>query len=469
MKKQWKIVLFISGLFISLIFAFSFTPVSNQGDGSAYINYAKKLTGDEVAHSYVHRSPLYAFLLALIMKTIGFESLPRIVVIMQNMLILGASIILFNIVKHFLTKQLSLIAVLLFFFSFSTIFYGYMVLTEILTMFLFLLSIWILLKWINVKSNNLLFLLGILTSLLILTRFNTLPLIAAFLFIIVYSLFLAGSSPSFYSVLGKAFMFLLPLVIVLNIFAFYNYRTNDFYGLFPTGGSALISRNAVLATIDGTEPVSDENKAVYNIFLEAANKHKSKVNIEKKASLLKLWKPDFIKKVYSGFQIYGSALPALCSFYGINPEASEPLLSENLKPFYKEIASLNRDRIFMMRIYSLLNSFRSSSGITMAGKENINLGLLPAWLLMAYKSAMIFISLFTFIAVLLYLGYRIIKFKIIDPAFLTIIVFYLSFYLINFYFVIAGDSNRYKFPSEPLMFGLFVYFLTDFIRRVEKR
>jgi len=465
-KKSWKIAILFSGLCISLIFAFSFTLVSNQGDGPAYINYALKLSGEDVSQSYFYRSPLYPLLLAVIVKIFGMESLGRIVIVIQYLLIFCASIILFKTIKLVLTEQQSLISVLLFFFSFSTIYYGYMVLTEILAMLLFLLSIRALMKWIDRKSGYFLLLSGILTSLLILSRFNTLPLIAGFLFIIVYSLIFAERPKSVYSVLVKAFIYLLPLVIVLNIFAFYNYRVNDLYRLFPTGGSPLISRNAILATIDGTEPVSDENETVYNIFLEAANRQKLKVTTEKKASLLQIWKPGFIGKLYSGFQIYASALPALCSLYGINPEAPEPQISENLKPFYKEIISLNRERIFMMRIYSLLNSFRSSSGITMNGNENVNLGLLPAWSIMTYKSAMIFISLFTFVAVLLYLGYRIVTFKIIDPVFLTIIVLYLSFYMINFFFVIAGDSNRYKFPSEPLMFGLFIYFVAKFMRSV---
>jgi len=466
LKNKTDLVFYSTSFLLTIFYILLFKPVYDIGDGPSYLSYAQTIVENGDTGSFIHRSPLYPFLLALVMKTIGFESLPRIVVVIQYMLIFGAAITLFNIVNHFLTEQKSLITVLLFFFSFSTIYYGYMVLTEILTIFLFLLSTWALMKWIDMKSGYFLLLSGILTSLLILSRFNTLPLIAGFLFIIVYSVIFAERSTSVYSVLGKVFIFLLPLMIVLNIFAFYNYRVNDFYGLFPTGGSPLISRNAILATIDGTEPVSDENKTVYNIFLEAANRQKLKVTTEKKASLLQIWKPDFIGKLYSGYKIYSSAMPALCSLYGINPETPEPQISGNLKPFYKEIVSLNRDRIFMMRIYSLLNSFRSSSGITMAGNENINLGLLPAWSIMTYKSAMIFISLFTFVAVFLYLGYRIVTFKIIDPVFLTIIVLYLSFYMINFFFVIAGDSNRYKFPSEPLMFGLFVYFVAKFMRSI---
>jgi len=464
LKKKSDLIFCISGFIITIFYILLFNPVYSIGDSTVYIRYAQAVADNNNTGMYLNRSPLYPFLLSLIIKTGGIESLPRVIMIIQYFLIFFSSVILFKILKQIFTQSQSFCAVLFFFFSFSTVYYGYMVLSEILTLFLFLLSTWILNTWIKLRSDYLLFITGILLSLVILARFNTLPIIASFLLIIAYVSVLTGNKISIFILSRNTLIFLLPLIIMLNLYAFYNYKTNDFYGLFPTGGSPLISRNAILASIDGTETVSDKNKPVYDIFLKAVDNYKSKERIEKKASLLKIWNPDFAKKLYAGFHIYSSASQSLCSYFGIDPENSEPNMSKELRFFYREIVVQNRSDILLMRFYSLLNSFRSSSGITFLRQENLNLGNLPAWIIITYKITIILISIFTFFAVFFYCGNSIIRWKIINPVFLSLIILYFSFYFVNLFFVIGGDSNRYKFPSEPLMFGLFVFFITKIIR-----
>ena len=67
----------------------------------------------------------------------------------------------------------------------SGLFYSYILLTEILTMFLLIISVWFLIKAINKSSMQFLFIAGVGISAMILARFNTLPIIFVFMLIIL--------------------------------------------------------------------------------------------------------------------------------------------------------------------------------------------------------------------------------------------------------------------------------------------
>lgn len=469
LKRKANLFFILAGLLLTILYVWVFKPVYTIGDAPDYIKYAQAIVDNDINKTFLYKSPLYPYMISWIIKIRGIESLPVVVMIIQYFLIFFSSIILYYILKQVLEKKLAFISVMLFFFSLSTVHYGYMVLSEILTLFLFLSCTWFLTKWIELRSDYFLFIVGILFSLLILARFNTLALVVSLLIIIVCVSIINSKKFSIYLPIRYLLFFLLPVIVILNLYSYSNYKKNDLFGLFPTGGSPLISRNSIIATIDGTEMVSDINKPVFDLFLIAVDEYKSIEKNQKESSLLNMWNPDFAKKLYRGFPIYNLAREQLCNYFSIDPENPEPYLSKELRPFYKEIIAQNRYDILMMRFYSLLNSFRSSSGITMSGYNNVNLGNLPAWVIITYKISVICISLFTFISVVIYSGYSIIKREVNNPVLFSLIVLYLSFYFINFFFVIGNDANRYKFPSEPLMFGLFVLFMTKLIQFIRNR
>jgi hypothetical protein len=51
-----------------------------------------------------------------------------------------------------------------------------------------------------------------------------------------------------------------------------------------------------------------------------------------------------------------------------------------------------------------------------------------------------------------------------DITLLTLFFVVYSFWGINFMFFTVGDANRFKFPAEPLIIGLFVYYLDKMVR-----
>jgi hypothetical protein len=336
-----------------------------------------------------------------------------------------------------------------------------MILTETLAVFLFMISVYLLICWISRKSDILLLCTGIVVSLLIFARFNTLPLIFTFFLIILVIPWLRDRRVNLLKSGRDLFWFFLPLIIILNGYSYINYRKNGFYGLFPAGGSPTVTRNAVIATIDGDEIISGHNREVYNLFLEGRESYFGREPLGRKGSLAVSAGNEITGRLYSGYQIYLEAFPGLCKYFGIDPLSPEPYLSEKLEPFYREVISQNRNELWLMRMLSLLNSFRSPSGIVIPGKEIRNLNLLPGWIIIGYKLLALISSFLIFLFSLLYIGRKIVKRVVPDPFLLSLILLFLSFYFINFIFGTAGDANRFKYPSEPLMIGLGVYCLNS--------
>ena len=122
-----------------------------------------------------------------------------------------------------------------------------------------------------------------------------------------------------------------------------------------------------------------------------------------------------------------------------------------------------------MRLLSLANSFRSSTGIIVPGRESTNLNLLPGWMIISYKLLIIMAGIVIFLFSIVYLGHQIINRQDFNPYLLSLVLFFLSFYFINFIFGTVGDANRFKYPSEPLMIGLIVYLVEQSYSRIRER
>lgn len=467
---QFKLpVIIVSGLLFSFIPAFIFTPVTDAGDTGVYIKYALKLAGDSNSQSFITRSPLYPLLLAGLIKTAGLAALPRIVILIQFFLNFLSSVLLLGIFKKIMSFRSAVISAFIFYFSLSALYYGYMILSETLSVFLFLLAVYFFSNWIQKESHLLLGYAGVIISLLILTRFNTLPLVFTFLLLIIFIPIVTKKDFNLLKSVRHLMCFFLPVAVILNTYSYLNYRDNNFYGLFPTGGSPAITRNAVLATIDGDETVTEGNKEVYNIFIEGREAYYSRKPVGKKGSLQGGPGSEIIGKLYSGYQIYLEAFPKLCDFYDLDPLSPEPYLSRRLTPFYKEIISQNKGDLWGMRFLSLANSFRSSTGIMIPGREETNLNLLPGFIIVSFKLFMIFAGVVIFLFSIVYPVHKILSYQTIDPYLLSLLLFFLSFYFINFIFGTAGDANRFKYPSEPLMFGLFVWLVRYVLISIMKK
>ncbi len=466
---EGKILLIAIGFAIALFFGFIFTPVSSNGDSPAYINYALQICGESIPENHAHRSPLYSIILAGFIKVFGTDNFSRIVILFQFILNLITTILLYRILNRtFRNPKYVLIGSVFFFFNMATVYYGYHLLTESVTVSLFILSVSFLFDYLDKLKKIFLFLSGFFVSLLVLARYSTLPLIAGFiLIVIVIDLF--KTKIKIRSVFLKISIFLLVPCILFNTVSYSNLLHYGFYKLFPTGGSNLISRNAILVTINGNEKVSPENKPILDIFLKSkANILKDKEMTMKKGSLRNFDKLKITDKLSSGYKIYKSAFTDLSEYYKIDPLNSEFVLSSKLSSFYKEIIKQNHYKIFLMRFYSFLNSFRSSSGIT-SSMDATNLDILPGWLIVSYKVSFILISVFTFICSFCYSIFTVFKKIRINLPVLILIVLCYSFYFINFVFGTMDNANRFKFSSDTIMFGLFIFYFGSSILYFKKQ
>jgi hypothetical protein len=463
MKSGKTITFLIIGLIFTIILSFFFTPELGEGDSHSYIRFALKILGENIPENYVSRSPLYPMILSIFIKIFGITAFPRAVVFFQFLLIYFSSTILYLIIFQLLSNHfLAVLAAILFYFNPATIFYGYSIMSEILAVFLSLLSVYLVLLYLNKRKTILLLITSTVVILLILSRFNTLPLIISYITVIIIAL-VKDPEIKFKTLVSNLFVFSIFPFVVMLVISFHNIEKNGFFGLFPNIGSGLISRNAVLATLAGDEVVKQENKPVLDIFLKAKMKYKQSIRENKKGNLLKLEKTGISEKLYSGFIIYNASYEDLCLYFNLDPLNGESKLSSKLVSFYKEIKAQKRVHLFLQRSYSFLNSFRSSSGIS--NDSNLkNLRILPEWLILSYKVTFLFVSILTFFFSCIY--FILLIFKKVDLNFILLILLVLcySFYLVNFIFGTVGDANRYKFPSDPLMIGIFIFFLSKIIR-----
>ena len=304
---------------------------------------------------------------------------------------------------------------------------------------LLMLTVWFLVKGLKEKSQHYLFIAGISASATILCRFNTLPLVPVFLVIIIISEVM-HRKPAPSAIISKALVFLLPVVIILNGFAFLNFQKSGFYGLFPMGGSSTLSRNAIISTINGDEAVSDDHKPLLHLFSEAGRKYDQIMKVDNKGSLKITGRDYILDKLYGGFPTYSIAFPELCAYFGVDPLKPEPQLSNALASFYGEIRQINRKQVWQLRLFSLFSSFRSSSGLVLPEAANVNLGRLPGWLIICYKVAVFIFSFFVFLASIIYICLALFKRLRPNEIILCSILLYAGFLFINFSLATVADE-----------------------------
>ena len=170
-KTFWVYV--ITSCLLCVAYSILFTPVL-FGDSSGYINSAKFVLGYG-GSDQGNRSPLYFIILAGLLKLTGEQHYLNITVYLQYAIIFFTSIFVFKIFEKIIeNSKLLFVTGALFLFNMSTISFGYLILTETLTTFLFVSITYMIVNIQTVKRENLYYAsLGILTGMLILARYNT--------------------------------------------------------------------------------------------------------------------------------------------------------------------------------------------------------------------------------------------------------------------------------------------------------
>ena len=105
----------------------------------------------------------------------------------------------------------------------ATIFFGYTILSETLALFLFTLSSWLLLRYVHSGGNKVITAAGLVTGLLILSRFNMMGLpVVIIVLLILY--FVIGNRIPFREIVTGLALFVAGLAFVLSLWALRNYR-----------------------------------------------------------------------------------------------------------------------------------------------------------------------------------------------------------------------------------------------------
>lgn len=451
---------------LCLLYALIFQPISWQarGDSGAYITLAKQFLGvDTTGTDLSNRAPFYSTVLAIFIKIFGERNFLQWVVYFQYALIFVCGFLIFKLFEQFIeNKNISALIVLIFLFNLSTIAYGYMILTETLTLFLFICITFITTKYLSTRNKKgFLFLLGFLTGLLILTRYNMLLIPLCIIFCIFVAHFIEFRWKNIGTLSIRIFIFLIPLVFILNIWCYRNYREYNFYFLFPPSYGY---QNTRACLVNENTKVSPKFQQVLEIFLWAKKEVLSTDMTLKKDSILKFIPiKELLIEINSGYRIYKKAQPELLKLFqseqAVNPEF---LLGEKLRGFYKEVAAQNKFKLFLLRIYSLVNGFRASTS-TLPTRESLNLNILPSIIFVFYKIIFFILSLSFFIITVFYM-ISILKKKQIKGNYIqiTLIALILYFPFINFLVSTLSNANRFKYPSEPLMLGMLVYYIYYF-------
>jgi 4-amino-4-deoxy-L-arabinose transferase-like glycosyltransferase len=454
-------------LSINIALALYATPVTDFGDACSYIELSKNFLGENNGVDMSHRSPLFSMILALIIKGFTIPFAYKVMVFFQYSLVFVTSVLVYSLFERIFNRSLLPITIsILFNLSISTIYFANILLTEILTVFFLFISIHFLLNYFDRNKLKYLVFLGLSIGLLSLARFNTVPIIFSFGLLLSHLLFVEQRS-SLKKGLVSLIVFFIPYFVVLNAWSLYNLNHNGFYGLFPNGGT-LASRNVIVASIRPDNKVKPSFMPVLEIFIKAKDKYANQQITEVNGSFSSLNKIKIIKDLYSGYNIYGLAYPDLARYFKLKDTDGEYQMDNKLKEFYKEIAVENTAFIWKLRLYSLLSSFRAStSGILPSSYGKINLNILPPIIVKLNKLINFFISFFVFVSFFFSLK-GLIKCPNKKPAFLllTLFIIVFSFWGINFVFATAGDANRFKFPAEPIIIGLFVYYLNKTGQRI---
>lgn len=451
---------------LNLVLAFYATPVTDLGDASSYIDFSKTFMGEVSNYSHAHRSPLYSIIMAVFMLFFKGPFLYKVMVIFQYMLVAVTVWLIYLLFRRlFQRKELAMIVAMLFNLSFSTIFFANIIITETLSVFLLILTVSLLLRVFDRGGLVRIFILGFAIGLLSLARFNTIPLIITFIVLLAYILF--RRKVSVIKWIYSIGVFIFSYALIINLWCIYNYQNNGFYGLFPGAevGIPRTPRNIIISSIRPGNTVSEANKPVLEIFLKARAEFLTRKKIVLKGSLAFLDKRSILTGLYSGYTILGLATPALRAHYKLPDSTSESEITSQLTDFLKEIAAQNNRFVWEFRFFSLLSGFRASTGGSLPLEYgNINLNILPPITFVIYKLIFLFMSAFVFIAFFFFLtGTVKTKFKP-DITILTMFFIVFSFWGINFVFFTVGDANRFKFPAEPFIIGLFAYYFCKFYR-----
>jgi 4-amino-4-deoxy-L-arabinose transferase-like glycosyltransferase len=406
---------------------------------------------------------LYSIILGLFLLVFGEPHYLTALLVLQYALIFASSLLIYRITRRLTESNMAaMIAGLAGIFNLTVIFFGFMILSETLALFLFTLMAWLILRNYNSGRPWLILVAGLTSGLLILTRYNMIGIPVVAVVLLAVAAAVERERISLSGVLRNILLFIIGVVFITSLWALRNYITFDRFELIPKHHTG--QRWAVPATIDENNTVSGEYREVHEIFLRTRYEllEKERSRVYRKSSLLE---HGLIRKIndsfrpeVSGYFMYRDAEDELLALYGLEKKTeSIRILNEKLKPYYEEIAKQNRGKINRLRVYSFLYSFKHISP-TLPMEEPVNLNVLPSFILKAFKILFILMVVLTYSGSVVHIIWMISRRGRLREALPWLIMYGLIWYfpLANTYANVLGDANRFRYPADILITGLFI-------------
>ncbi len=477
-------IFFLVSFLLCAFFAIVFQPITwqAQGDAPSYVELAKQFLG--ISTDFVdlsNRQPLYSILIAPFIFIFGETFFIYPLMWFQFLMVFFSSIFVYKIFEELnLFKCHPFITAVCYLLNISTIYYGFSVLSETLALFIYTFIVFILVKYEKNQSLKLIFFLGILNGLMVLARFNAmgLPLFTMGGLVLIHFHHYQFKKVKRFLIHMSLYCF--ALFFVLNFWMLYNYTHRGFYGIIQKDNpraSLILYRE-----IDENVVVSDNHKDVLNIFLMARKKLQEKNSFKqvtiKSGSLLKY---PWLKKIYSffkggddsvgGWDLYKEARNDLMIYFNldVNDPTSITTLGKKLAPFNEELKRQTKDHLMLLRFSALFQTLRQTGGV-LPVKGSLNLNILPSFIFLLYRLVFIPMMFFTLTISLILFVIKIFNVVRFDKFMLLVLIMLVLYFPISHFIAISpGDANRFKFPSEPIIIGLFVYYFYEGINLIKDK
>jgi 4-amino-4-deoxy-L-arabinose transferase-like glycosyltransferase len=411
LRRHWVfLLLLVICIGLRLLILLNYQPILYP-DSQGYKNLAYQLKTLNFSSYLGERPPVYSLLLMLSgMNDYAIWAI-------QSILGIAVSILLYFIALQLTgNKSLSFIIGLSYSLAIQLLFFESIVLTETLTTFLIILSLWLLLVAFDKKSISLYLLTGFVIGLSILTRPILLflsPLIVIFIF---FKLKIAEEATS--EILRIVSGLLIPMIILIGGWSLFNKVKVDYFGITTLFGYNLTNHSG--AFMQNAPPE-------YSVLRDVYLKHKG--NAESQVAIIWGAIPDMQQATGLTFSELSRALAKMSiQMFIENPRAYLMNVFEAWNDFWEPV--------FWYADYDLIRSvfFRKIVSILLIFEESLFTHL---------NSIFLLVAAWTIVNAIL-------RPKILDFNLLFILIVLIASILqalLEF-----GENSRYAIPFQPLIF-----------------
>ncbi|MDQ0917611.1 glycosyltransferase family 39 protein [Paenibacillus sp. V4I5] len=244
------------GIGVRFVFHLDFPFAFFFNDSGGYLHTAMALTKDALFTTNLERTPGYALFIYLINIYFPYKSI--YLVIIQNLIGIYISILVYNLIRRFVNKFFAYLGMTLLLFSPHLLIYEHTVLTEILFTFVLMLYVKDLITSVGNDKIEIkdVFRWGIFVALLVMIRpagYYLIPISLIIIWIISKL-----NKNSFKMILKKAFIYISPIILIITLWNSWNWYKFDYFGTTAINGLGLALTAGNL--VDFTSPNYQEYK-----------------------------------------------------------------------------------------------------------------------------------------------------------------------------------------------------------------